>query len=86
MPFNAVIISMALLTAVYLVLGGYLAAAVNDFIQGMIMLIGIIAVTCLIIFNPEIGGFAGGMAELERQSGESGRLTACFAFRRSLRR
>lgn len=81
LPFNAVIISMALLTAVYLVLGGYLAAAVNDFIQGMIMLIGIIAVTCLIIFNPEIGGFAGGMAELERQSGESGQaLNSLFCF------
>ena len=35
---------MALLTAVYVILGGYKATAVNDFIQGVIMLFGIVAV------------------------------------------
>jgi SSS family solute:Na+ symporter len=35
---------MAALTAVYVILGGYKATAVNDFIQGIIMLFGIIAV------------------------------------------
>lgn len=35
---------MALLTAVYVILGGYKATAVNDFIQGIIMLFGIVAV------------------------------------------
>ena len=38
------IIGMALLTAIYVVAGGYFATAVNDFIQGIIMLIGIVAV------------------------------------------
>jgi SSS family solute:Na+ symporter len=38
------IIGMAVLTAIYVVAGGYFATAVNDFIQGIIMIIGIIAV------------------------------------------
>ncbi len=38
------IIGMAVLTAIYVVLGGYTATAINDFIQGIIMLIGIAAV------------------------------------------
>lgn len=38
------IIVMAILTAVYVILGGYMATAINDFIQGIIMLGGIIAV------------------------------------------
>ena len=38
------VIGMAVLTAVYVLVGGYMATAVNDFIQGMIMLVGICAV------------------------------------------
>jgi len=38
------IIGMALLTCIYVVAGGYFATAVNDFIQGIIMLVGIVAV------------------------------------------
>ncbi|MBQ5311241.1 MAG: hypothetical protein ILP19_04280 [Oscillospiraceae bacterium] len=43
-PYSICIIAMALFTALYVILGGYFATAVNDFIQGMIMLAGIIAV------------------------------------------
>ena len=35
---------MAILTGVYVILGGYMATALNDFIQGIIMLGGIVAV------------------------------------------
>jgi SSS family solute:Na+ symporter len=38
------IVGMAVLTAIYVVAGGYFATAVNDFIQGIIMLIGIVTV------------------------------------------
>lgn len=38
------VLAMAVLTAVYVILGGYTASAVNDFIQGIIMLVGICAV------------------------------------------
>ena len=38
------IIGMAVITAIYVILGGYMAAVVNDFLQGIIMLAGIVAV------------------------------------------
>ncbi len=45
------IVIMAVLTAVYVVAGGYTATAVNDFIQGIIMLVGIVAVIAAVIVN-----------------------------------
>ena len=39
-----VIVVMAVLTGVYVIFGGYMATAINDFIQGIIMLFGICAV------------------------------------------
>lgn len=38
------IVVMSLITALYVILGGYMSAALNDFFQGIIMLIGIVAV------------------------------------------
>lgn len=49
------VIAMALLTAVYVILGGYMATAINDFIQGLIMLGGIVAII-LAVLNGQ-GGF-----------------------------
>ena len=43
------VLGMALLTAAYVLLGGYMAAAVNDFIQGIIMLFGIVAVVWAVL-------------------------------------
>ncbi len=40
---------MAALTAVYVILGGYKATAINDFIQGVIMLFGIAAVVLVVL-------------------------------------
>ncbi|MBR0198492.1 MAG: sodium:solute symporter [Kiritimatiellae bacterium] len=43
------VVLMAALTAVYVILGGYKATAVNDFIQGIIMLFGISAVIVAVL-------------------------------------
>ena len=43
-PYWVVIAVMAVLTGFYVVFGGYMATAINDFIQGIIMLFGICAV------------------------------------------
>lgn len=43
-PYWVVIALMAVLTGFYVVFGGYMATAINDFIQGIIMLFGICAV------------------------------------------
>ena len=49
------VIVMAVLTGIYVLVGGYMATAINDFIQGLIMLGGITAVVvCVLNGN---GGF-----------------------------
>lgn len=48
-PYTYCVIAMAVLTGVYVVLGGYMATAINDFIQGIIMIAGIIAVIAAVM-------------------------------------
>ena len=50
-PYSWCVIAMAVFTALYVILGGYMATAINDFIQGIIMLAGIVA--------GGVGGFFG---------------------------
>jgi len=42
--FEFCIIGMSVLTAAYVILGGYMSTAINDFFQGIVMLVGIILV------------------------------------------
>jgi len=44
LPYWVIILVMAVLTGFYVIFGGYMATAINDFIQGIIMLFGITAV------------------------------------------
>ena len=65
-PYQVCVIAMAILTGAYVILGGYMATAVNDFIQGIIMLIGIIAVIVTVLNGQ--GGFTeavSGLAAIE---------------------
>ena len=48
-PYTYCAITMATLTAVYVILGGYKATAINDFIQGIIMLFGIVTVIVVVL-------------------------------------
>ena len=48
-PYEYCVIIMAILTAVYVILGGYKATAMNDFIQGIIMLFGIVVVIAAVL-------------------------------------
>ena len=62
------IIAMAVLTGIYVIVGGYMATAINDFIQGIIMLVGIVAVIAAVLnIN---GGFMGSMMELAKVQGD----------------
>jgi SSS family solute:Na+ symporter len=49
MPYWVCILAMAVLTGVYVIFGGYMATAINDFIQGIIMLGGIVAVIVAVL-------------------------------------
>ena len=48
-PYEYCVVIMSILTAVYVILGGYKATAMNDFIQGIIMLFGIVAVIMAVL-------------------------------------
>jgi len=63
-PFVYCMAAMALLTGVYLLLGGYVATAVNDLIQGIIMLIGVALMLFFILSHPAVGGLSGGIQKL----------------------
>ena len=77
MAFNAdysvCIIIMAVLTAIYVVAGGYMATAINDFIQGCIMIIGIIAVIGAVLHSQ--GGFMAALDGLAQVTDETVSLT-----------
>ncbi len=64
--YSVCIIFMAVLTGIYVIAGGYMATAMNDFIQGIIMLIGIVAVI-LAILNDN-GGFMNALNTLSNMS------------------
>ena len=53
--YTICIIVMAVLTGIYVIAGGYMATAINDFIQGIIMLFGIVAVIAAVLNSN--GGF-----------------------------
>ena len=61
-PYAACVIVMAALTGVYVVLGGYMATAINDFIQGIVMLFGIVAVIAAVLNGQ--GGFYSAVVKL----------------------
>ncbi len=60
------VIIMAVLTGVYVIIGGYMGAAVNNFIQGLIMLFGIVAVIWAVLAKQ--GGLTEAIAALSAQS------------------
>ncbi|MBQ3791075.1 MAG: sodium:solute symporter [Lachnospiraceae bacterium] len=61
-PYAVCVIVMAVLTAVYVIVGGYMATALNDFVQGIIMLIGICAVIGAVLSGQ--GGFLSALHKL----------------------
>jgi len=61
-PYEYCVVIMAILTAVYVILGGYKATAMNDFIQGIIMLFGIVAIIVAVL-NVQ-GGFTAAIEKM----------------------
>lgn len=70
LPYEACVIAMAVITCVYVVVGGYMATVVNDFLQGIVMLIGITAVI-FAVMNAN-GGFMEATTTLSQVSDGSG--------------
>lgn len=62
--FTYCMLAMALITAFYVVVGGYMAAALNDFIQGFIMIVGIVLVVASVLNGK--GGFTAAIESLSQ--------------------
>ncbi|MBR2258262.1 MAG: sodium:solute symporter family protein [Blautia sp.] len=62
--YTICVIVMAVLTGIYVIAGGYMATAINDFIQGIIMLFGICAVVVAVLKSQ--GGFLAALDGLGR--------------------
>lgn len=82
-PYSWCVIAMAVFTAVYVILGGYMATAINDFIQGIIMLVGIVAVIAAVLSGQ--GGFMNAISEMAQipsdvavTQGQPGAFTSFF--------
>ena len=78
-PYRYCVMVMAVFTALYVIIGGYMATAMNDFIQGIIMLIGIVAIIVAVISLK--GGFSAAVGELSMIKDEgvaAGEFTALF--------
>jgi len=56
--YNFILIIMTSITAIYLLMGGYRAVALADFIQGTVMLFGVGILIKYVFGNPAVGGFA----------------------------
>ena len=69
MDYTVCIVVMAALTGIYVIAGGYMATAINDFIQGIIMLFGIIAVIAAVLASK--GGFIASLNGLAAVTDES---------------
>ncbi len=77
-PYWVVILIMAVLTGVYVIFGGYMATAINDFIQGIIMLFGIAAVILSVVLQN--GGLVEATKTLSSIQGDAGWSGAYSSF------
>ena len=64
--YSVCVIVMAVLTGIYVIAGGYMATAINDFIQGIIMIFGICAVIVAVLKGQ--GGFLSALTGLSKVS------------------
>lgn len=82
-PYTVCVVVMAALTCVYVILGGYMATAINDFVQGIVMLVGIVAVIASVLNGQ--GGFMQAVFKLSEipsdipvTMGQQGAFTSFF--------
>ena len=66
LPYWGWVLIMAALTGVYVIVGGYMGSAINNFIQGIVMLVGIVAVIAAVLRGN--GGLMEAIAKLSEGS------------------
>lgn len=76
LPYEVCIIGMAIVTCIYVVLGGYMATVLNDFVQGIVMLLGIVAVIAAVLAGQ--GGFSEAIISLSQIPAEGSSMNGAF--------
>ena len=76
LPYEACVIGMALITCAYVVVGGYMATVLNDFVQGIVMLFGIVAVIAAVLAGN--GGFSEAIVSLSQIPAEGSAMQGAF--------
>ena len=72
------VIVMAVLTGIYVIAGGYMATAINDFVQGIVMLVGITAVVIAVL--NQHGGLTSSLIQLSSIESEGWEAGAYSSF------
>lgn len=62
--YNTAMILIAVVAALYVVLGGFVSSMIADFIQGVVMIFGVIAMIICIINTNEVGGLTEGFSRM----------------------
>lgn len=62
---NTWMLVIAVLASIYLLLGGYVAAAYVDLVQGLIMIVGVAAMVIAVLNHGDVGGITGFISNLE---------------------
>ena len=75
-PYEVCVVGMAVVTCIYVVLGGYMATVVNDFLQGIVMLFGIVAVIAATMATH--GGLSEAVIELSQIQAEGTEQLGAF--------
>ncbi len=79
-PYIWCVIVMSVLTGIYVIAGGYMATAINDFIQGLIMLGGIVAVIAAVLnLNGGLTGSMNALAQIADTHAVNGEVPGIFA-------
>ena len=76
LPYEYCVIGMAIITCIYVILGGYMATVMNDFLQGIVMLIGIVAIIVVVLSNN--GGFTEAITTLSQIPHETSQMSGAF--------
>lgn len=63
-PYEYCMIGMAAVTLLYLIVGGYVASTLSDFIQAIIMIVGVVFMVGFILGAPQVGGIAAGLSKI----------------------
>ncbi|WP_366923214.1 sodium:solute symporter [Metallumcola ferriviriculae] len=62
--FGQALLFIAILTGAYLVMGGYFAITMTDFVQGIVMMFGVILLIFYVVTDAHVGGLSAGLEKL----------------------